>query len=69
MDDTEYNRGIHQQHVLKITKGEYRIIIFKIRPVGDRRLENVVKKCCVKEKSFLIMQAYMYNNSVICVFK
>ncbi len=32
-------------------------------------LENVVKKSCVKEKSFLIMQAYMYNNNVICVFK
>ncbi len=63
MNDMEYNRGIHQQHVLKITKGEFKIL-FNIRPVGDRRLENVVKKCCVKEKSFLIMQAFMYNNSV-----
>ncbi len=41
MDDMEYNSGGHQQHVLKITKGEYSVqstqFYFK-RPVGDRML-------------------------------
>jgi hypothetical protein len=65
MDDMGYNSGGHQQHVLKITRGEYgvqstQLIYF---------LGLLVIECCVKEKSFLILQAYMYNNSVICVIK
>jgi hypothetical protein len=36
MDDMEYNRGEHQQHVLKITKGGYSKQLFLKRPVGER---------------------------------
>jgi hypothetical protein len=62
MDDMGYNSGGHQQHVLKITRGEYSV-------QSTHKLGLLMLKCCVKEKSFLIMQAYMYNNSVICVIK
>jgi hypothetical protein len=54
MDNMEYNGG-HQQLVLKITRGEYSVqsTQYKFGPVCE--------KCCVKEKVFKLLQAYMYN--------
>jgi hypothetical protein len=57
MHDTGYNSGGHQQHVLKITRGEYNSV------QSTHKLSLMVKKCCVKEKSFLIMQANIYKKA------
>ena len=65
MDNMEYNHGEHQQRVLKITKGEYKISFNRMRPVGDKFCEKIL----CERKKFFNMQANMYNNSVICVFK
>jgi hypothetical protein len=45
MDDMGYNSGGHQQHVLKITRGEYSV-------QSTHKLGLLVIKCCVKEKKF-----------------
>ena len=55
MDDMEYNRGEHQQPVLKITKGEYSVqstlLLFK-RPVDERQIKNVVNRMLCERKKF-----------------